>query len=203
MPRGTLNVYVSGVGGFGIGSVTRILTVASELTGKEVVGSETHGLAQRGGVVVSTLRIGGKIMGSPLIINGTADIVISLEPLEALRAMPVLRRGGTVIYNTARFQPLSVRLKQESYPSLEEIEAELRKVTYDVIPIDASARAKELGVSQAANVVLIGALVGRNALPFDMDVIRRAVKEATPERFLEANLQGLDAGRTAVLEIRT
>jgi indolepyruvate ferredoxin oxidoreductase beta subunit len=198
MSEGTLNIYTSGVGGFGIGSVTRILTVASELTGKQVVGSETHGLAQRGGVVVSTLRIGDNIVGSPLIINGTADIVVALEPLEALRAMPVLKRGGTIIYNTTTFQPLSVRLKQERYPSLEEIETELRKVTDNVIPLDASAKAKELGLSQAANVVLIGALVGKGVLPFDMEVIKRAVKEATPGRFLEANLKALEVGLDAV-----
>ncbi len=198
MSEGTLNIYVSGVGGFGIGSVTRILTVASEMTGKQVAGSETHGLAQRGGVVVSTLRIGENIMGSPLIINGTADIVVALEPLEALRAMPVLKRGGTVIYNTTSFQPLSVRLEQERYPTLEEIEAELRKVTDNVIPLDASAKAKELGLSQAANVVLLGALVGREALPFDMEVMKRAVEQSTPQRFLDANLKALKAGRDAV-----
>ncbi len=198
MAEKALNVYVCGVGGFGIGSVTKILTEAARLMGKHVAGSETHGLAQRGGVVVSTVRIGDKIEGSPLIINGSADIVIALEPLEALRAMPVLKKGGTVIYNTAGFQPLSVRIGRESSPTLEEIEAELKRVTANVIPIDASAKAKELGLSQAANVVLIGALAAAGSLPFDIGVIKRAVEKATPGRFLDANLQALEAGFAAV-----
>ena len=84
MKESTFGIYVCGVGGFGIGSVTRILSHAAQLNGLEAFGSETHGLAQRGGVVVSTLRIGKKIYGSPLIIRGSSDVVIALEPLEAV-----------------------------------------------------------------------------------------------------------------------
>ena len=110
MNDSTLSIYVSGVGGFGIGSVIRILSSAAQIKGLKAIGSETNGLAQRGGVVISTLQIGKDVTGSPLIIKGSADIVITLEPLEALRAMPYLKRQGVIIYNTQRFQPLSVRL---------------------------------------------------------------------------------------------
>jgi indolepyruvate ferredoxin oxidoreductase beta subunit len=195
----TLNVYVCGVGGFGIGSVTRILTMAAQLTGRQAIGSETHGLAQRGGVVVSTLRIGSEIMGSPLIINGAADVVIALEPLEALRALPCLKGGGTVIYNSTRFQPLSVRLGQERYPSAEDILAQLRRVTESVIPVDASGIAKRIGLAQAANVVLLGALMGTARLPFDQETMRQAVELATPARFIEANRKALEEGYQAVI----
>jgi indolepyruvate ferredoxin oxidoreductase, beta subunit len=194
MSANTLNIYVSGVGGFGIGAVTRILTQAATITGKEAIGSETHGLAQRGGTVVSTLRIGENIQGSPLIMKGTGDVVIALEPLEALRSMPYLRRGGTVVYNVARLQPLAVRIGVADYPSLEAIEAQLKRVTDKVIPVEAGTLAKELGLAQAVNVILLGVLTGRKALPFDMDTMRQAVTEVTPQRYQERNIQALERG---------
>ncbi len=194
MKESTFGIYVCGVGGFGIGSVTRILSHAAQLNGLEAFGSETHGLAQRGGVVVSTLRIGKKIYGSPLIIRGSSDVVIALEPLEALRAMPYLKRNGTIIFNTQRFQPLSVRLGMDQYPAIGSIITELVKVTEKVIAVDASQKAKELGLSESANVVLLGRLTREGALPFDMEIMKRAVKETTPPKYLDNNLKALAVG---------
>lgn len=194
MTSTALNIYVCGVGGFGIGSVTGILSKAASIKGMEAIGSETHGLAQRGGVVVSTLRIGNSLNGSPLIIKGTADIVFALEPLEALRAIPFLKTQGTVIYNTQKFQPLSVRLGLSGYPGLQEIETELLKVTDVVIPVDASAKAKELGLSESANVIMLGILTRRGLLPFEMSVMRQAVKESTPPKYVDINLKALEVG---------
>ncbi len=190
----TLGIYVCGVGGFGIGSVTRVLSQAAQLKGLEAVGSETHGLAQRGGVVVSTLRIGRNITGSPLIIRGSADIVIALEPLEALRAIPYLKRNGLIIFNTQRFQPLSVRLGVDQYPSIAAISSELAKVTDRVIPVDASLKAKELGLSESANVVLLGRLTREGVLPYDMEIMKMAVQQTTPPKYLEINLKALEVG---------
>ena len=194
MTQETLNIYAIGVGGFGIGSLTRVLSLAAQNSGLDILGSETHGLAQRGGVVTSTLRIGPDIKGSPLIIKGEADIVAALEPLEALRSMPWLKRGGLVVYNTSRIQPLGVRLKTDEYPSLESIETELKKVTDRVIPVEASLMAKDLGLSQAVNMIIIGVIARQGVLPFGMDRIEEAVKAATPERFLEVNLKALEVG---------
>ncbi len=189
-----VNIYVSGVGGFGIGAVTRILTQAATNAGWDAIGSETHGLAQRGGTVISTLRIGEHIQGSPLIVKGTADVVVALEPLEALRSMPYLRKGGTVVYNISRLQPLAVRIGAAEYPSLDAIRSELQRVTDLVYPVDAGTLAKELGLSQAVNVVLLGVLTGRGALPFDMETMRLAVTQVTPKRYLEQNLQAFERG---------
>lgn len=189
-----VGIYVCGVGGFGIGSVNRILSQAAQLNGLKAIGSETHGLAQRGGVVVSTLRIGKNLSGSPLIIRGSADIVIALEPLEALRAMPYLKRNGVVIFNTQRFQPLSVRLGMDTYPPVEAITKELTRMTQSVIPVDASMKAKELGLSESANVILLGRLTREEALPFDMVIMKKAVEKTTPPTYLEINLKALDYG---------
>ena len=190
----TLSIYVSGVGGFGIGSVIRILSSAAQIRGLKAIGSETHGLAQRGGVVISTLQIGKDVTGSPLIIKGAADIVITLEPLEALRAMPYLKRKGVIIYNTQKFQPLSVRLGSAQYPTLDNIKAELERVTDRVIPVNASAKAKELGLSESANVILLGRLTREEAIPFDIETMRQAIRETTPARYLDINLRALEVG---------
>jgi indolepyruvate ferredoxin oxidoreductase, beta subunit len=188
----SVNVYVCGVGGFGIGSVTKILTVAAELSNMKAIGSETHGLAQRGGVVISTLRIGPDVSGSPLIMKGRADIVIALEPLEALRALPFLKKDGTIIYNTQIFQPLSVRIGLANYPDSRVIRSELEKVTQNVIPVDAGAKAKELGLSESANVIILGVLTRRGALPFDLDTMRTAVLRSTPAKYSEINSRALE-----------
>ena len=193
MATDVLNIYVCGVGGFGIGSVSNILTRAASMKGIRAIGSETHGLAQRGGVVVSTIRLGENIAGSPLIMKGGADIVFALEPLEALRAIPFLKKGGTVIYNTQRFQPLSVRLGIADYPGLDEIESELRKSTDNVIPVPASDMAKKLGLSESANVIMLGILTRRGLLPFDMDTMKEAVTQSTPSKYLEVNLKALES----------
>ncbi len=194
MNDSSLSIYVSGVGGFGIGSVIRILSSAAQLIGLKAIGSETHGLAQRGGVVISTLRIGDDISGSPLIIKGSADVVIALEPLEALRAMPYLKHNGVIIYNTQKFQPLSVRLGSAQYPSLDDIKVELEKVTKRVIPVDASTKAKELGLSESVNVILLGRLTREGAVPFNMETMKKAVTETTPTRYLDINLKALEVG---------
>ena len=133
MASESLNIYIIGVGGFGTGSLSNVLATAAQLSGLEAVGSETHGLAQRGGVVVSTLRLGKGLSGSPLIIKGTADVLVALEPLEALRSLPFLRSGGTVAYNTQIIQPLGVRLGGEEYPDLADIEA-LARAAFETIP---------------------------------------------------------------------
>ena len=192
MSDAALNIYVCGVGGFGIGSVTGILSRAASIEGMGAMGSETHGLAQRGGVVVSTLRIGKSLTGSPLIIKGDADIVFALEPLEALRALPFLKANGTVIYNTQRFQPLSVRLGASRYPDRDEIESELLKVTPNVFPVDASAKAKELGLSESANVIMLGILTRKGCLPFEMETMCEAVRQVTPRKYIEINLKALE-----------
>jgi indolepyruvate ferredoxin oxidoreductase beta subunit len=189
-----VRIYCIGVGGFGIGALSNILAKAAQIAGLECLGSETHGLAQRGGTVVSTLIVGKNLTGSPLLIQGTADIVAALEPIEALRGMPMLRPGGVMIYNTSCIQPLGVRLRNEKYPGLDEIHQELSRITDRVIPVDASQKAKELGFAQASNVVLLGALLKQDALPFGKEEMIAAIKELTPPRFHEVNLKALESG---------
>ena len=121
------NIYLTGVGGQGIGLLTEILIRAADHASLGVKGVDTHGLAQRGGVVVSQLRIGDNVY-SPLIPKGEADMVIGLERHETLRAMNLfLRDGGTVIYYNAVWQPLEVRLNEAEEISEEVISEQCRK----------------------------------------------------------------------------
>jgi indolepyruvate ferredoxin oxidoreductase beta subunit len=189
-----IGIYCIGVGGFGIGALSNVLSRAAQIAGLESLGSETHGLAQRGGTVVSTIFVGKGLSGSPLMIEGSADIVIALEPLEALRAMTMVKPGGAIIYNTGRILPSEVRLRQEEYPGLEAIESELKRAAEQVIPVQASAIAKKLGFSQASNMVILGILTRKGLLPFGLDAIKEAVQDLTPQRFHEVNFKALEAG---------
>ena len=115
------NIYLTGVGGQGIGLISEIILRAADHAGHPVKGVDTHGLAQRGGIVVSQIRIGEKIH-TPLIPRGQADLVVALERHEALRAIAgALKNGGTLVYYNTVWQPLPVRLNQDKEVSEEMI----------------------------------------------------------------------------------
>lgn len=123
----TFNIHLTGVGGQGIGLLSEVILRAADHAGHDVKGVDTHGLAQRGGIVVSQIRI-GKTVFSPLIPAGTADLVIALERHEALRGLNgMLRDGGVLIYYNTVWQPLEVRLGQAGEAGLEVIAAECAK----------------------------------------------------------------------------
>ncbi len=119
----TYNVYMCGVGGQGIGVLSEVMVSSCLKAGLNVKSVDTHGLAQRGGIVVSHLRIGARLF-TPRIEPGTADLVIALERLEALRAaVNQLRPGGTVVYYDSEMQPIHVRLGRFNYPAAADVEA--------------------------------------------------------------------------------
>lgn len=120
------DIYVIGVGGQGIGLLSETLIRAADYAGREVRGADTHGLAQRGGMVASHVRIGAGAH-SPLVMTGQAEMVVALERHEALRGMNLyLKDGGTLVYYDAVWQPLNVRLKKEPAVAAETIAAECR-----------------------------------------------------------------------------
>ncbi|MBN2156559.1 MAG: indolepyruvate oxidoreductase subunit beta [Candidatus Lokiarchaeota archaeon] len=197
MSKDRLKVHISGMGGQGVGATSRILTYASQLAGLSVSSMETHGLAQRGGVVVSDIAIGyGR--ESPLCANGEADVLLTLEALEALRSMVKLRKDGIAVVNTTKYQPLSVRISrgEVKYPTLEEIKQELKKRTPNVIMVDADKTARNLGISLAMNVVLIGALCANtDILPFTEEQLKEAIKAKIPQKFVGVNMAAFSKGK--------
>ncbi len=188
-----LNVVISGVGGQGNVKAAQILGAAAVRAGYRVRVSDVYGIAQRGGPVLSHIRLGEEIYAS-LVEEHKADVVLGFEPMEALRAVAkFLRVGGLVIVNTRPVYPVEVNIGKAVYPDINEILSLISKVAGSVITLDATQVAKDSGIPIASNIVMLGVLAGSGALPFSVELLRYAIKENIP-RFLEENLKAFDAG---------
>ncbi|MCQ5373418.1 MAG: indolepyruvate ferredoxin oxidoreductase subunit beta [Candidatus Methanomethylicia archaeon] len=193
MGKSEINIVISGVGGQGNVKAAQILGAAAIKAGYRVRISDVYGIAQRGGPVVSHIRIGEEIYGF-LVEENKADIVLGFEPMEALRAVAkFLRVGGLVIVNTRPIYPVEVNIGKAAYPNIGEILSTISKVAGSVITLDAAEVAKDSGIPIASNIVMLGVLAGSGALPFEAELLRDAIKENIP-RFLEENLRAFEAG---------
>jgi indolepyruvate ferredoxin oxidoreductase beta subunit len=188
-----LNIILAGVGGQGNVRGAQILGIAAVRAGYKARVSDVYGIAQRGGPVLSHVRIGREIYGS-MVEEHRADIVVGLEPMEALRATSrFLKPGGTVILSTRPIYPVEVNTGKASYPKLEDILAVIGKVSRKIVTLDATKVAEEAGIPIAANIVVLGILAGLGVLSFSESVLKEAIKENIP-RALEQNLKAFDAG---------
>jgi indolepyruvate ferredoxin oxidoreductase beta subunit len=180
----TLNIVLCGLGGQGILFMTKVLAESSLEKGFRVLGAETHGMAQRGGSVVSHLRIGD--VESSLVRAGGADIVLALDGQEGFRNLAFLRPGGRLYANAA----------DGALPG-KEVNDYLEKlgITYRSVP--AGIEAMKLGAPKGTNLFLLGFYSAFESVPADSDELRRTIERITPERFLEANLKVFDAGLEA------
>ncbi len=169
------DIMISGVGGQGILLTTHLIGTAAIAQGMKVLGAETHGMAQRGGSVVSHLRI-GEVHG-PLIPKGSADFLISFEPLEAARTYPFLKDGCRCVVNAAPVPPVGAKKDVGTYPDVGEMLAALMEFA-EVYPIDATELAKKAGSPLTLNVVLLGAASACEGFPVD----EAALKEAKRSR---------------------
>jgi len=185
-------VVVAGVGGQGVLLAARILGEAAMAEGHSVWVGEVHGMAQRGGSVVATVRIGD--FWGPLIKPGRADALVALELAEALRYREYLGSRSIAIVGTRRIPPLPVSVGEAVYPSTEEILDALREVAGTVIVLDAVSIARSAGTGQAENMVLLGALVGAGALPLRAESLLDAASRLLPAGSLEANRRAFAAG---------
>lgn len=188
----TINILLVGVGGQGTILASKILAEVTMMQGHDVKMSEIHGMAQRGGSVVTQVRIGDKIYG-PVIDEGDADYIVAFEKLEALRWVHYLRPGGSVVVNNQQIDPMTVITGQFTYPP--EILETLLERAGDVVIIDALQIAREAGNIKAVNVVLLGTLARRMEIPTSdwHEAIRRTVAPA----FLSLNIAAFNAGLTA------
>jgi len=197
MEQKPIKIHITGMGGQGIGSTSRILAHAAKIAGVTVASMETHGLAQRGGVVVSDLAVGFDPSETPICNSGEADILIALESIEAARSLPLLRPNGIVIVNSTAYQPLTVRISHGKvpYPSLLQIREELLRRTSKVLMVSAAEDSKAIGLSQTMNVILLGALVANTTLlPFSKAQLLQAILMQVPERYHEANMLAFQKG---------
>ena len=184
------NVLLAGVGGQGILLASEIMSEALMLAGHDVKKAEVHGMAQRGGSVVSHVRYGKQVL-SPTIADGTADVLFGFELLETCRYLPLLKKGGQVIVNNVRIAPPSVALGQQEYP--EDIPGLIRSRVDDVHVVNGMELAEQAGDMRTVNVVLIGAL--SLYLDLDKELWIKAIKAMVPERFLDLNLRAFELGR--------
>ncbi|WP_456467889.1 indolepyruvate ferredoxin oxidoreductase subunit beta [Archaeoglobus sp.] len=187
-----LNVVIVGVGGQGALTTSGILARAAMKAGLNVITAETHGMAQRGGSVEVHVRIGD--VKAPLIPEGKADVMIALEPSEALRYSKFLNSKSIVILNTKKIIPPSVTAGTGTYPELDEILTELRKITPRVIAVNASEIAEKAGNILATNVVVIGMLLGYFPMPFKIEHVEEVIREVMPDKIVDLNLRALKMG---------
>lgn len=178
------NIYLIGVGGQGIGLMGEVMMRVCLGAGYSVRGCDTHGLAQRGGLVQTHIRLGDGVR-TPRITPGTADLVLALERLEALRGITtMLRDGGTCIYYDTEYQPIHVRMGKNSYPSVEDVSAAARRrnVHLEHVQLD-------LPDPRMQNIALFGRLASLNVIPgITGEIIEQEIRNVVPAHALESNL---------------
>ena len=184
----TKNIMIVGVGGQGSLLASKLLGRLFMNKGYDVKVSEVHGMSQRGGDVQSNLRLSDQPIASDLIPLGQADLIISLEPMEALRYLPYLKKDGWLVTNSQPF------INIPNYPEMGNVNEELEKLPHKVV-LDVEAIAKEVGSVRAANIVMLGAAAPFIGIEYDKiaDGIRR-IFGRKGEEIVEMNLKALKAG---------
>jgi indolepyruvate ferredoxin oxidoreductase beta subunit len=191
--KNEINIIICGVGGQGVVLMSELLGNAAVRGNVAVKGSEVLGMAQRGGSVFSNLRLGGDVI-APMTPDGRCDVLIAVEPSEALRNIQYLAKNSVAVLNTTTVMPYTVYLGQSGYPTQEEIIKKLREVTNRIITLDASGLAKEAGSLQAANVVMLGALFGTGLMPIKDETAKEAILSRFKAKVGEINIKAFDLG---------
>lgn len=183
------NILIVGVGGQGTLLASRVLGNYAVLTGNDCKLSEVHGMSQRGGSVVTHVRMGEKVL-SPIVSAGDADIVIAFEKLEAMRFRHFLKPDGFMVVNDQEIMPMPVITGAREYPH--GIIDDMRKEGINMLVIDAAKIAVECGNVKVANTVMLGALAKN--LGFKFEDIKQALVMTVPAKFLDVNLIALERG---------
>jgi indolepyruvate ferredoxin oxidoreductase beta subunit len=186
------NIVLAGVGGQGVLLLAEILGNTAVEDGLNVRVSEIHGMAQRGGAVVSDVRIGEKAL-APTVLEGSADVIVGLEPMEALRNIKYASQKTLILMNTAATKPGATSLSIV-YPSLEAILEKIRAFTRSIITVDATDMAKTLGNVTVQNIVMLGALAAAGKLPLELETLRSNIRASVSKRYVEINLRAFEAG---------
>ena len=185
----TKSIILVGVGGQGTITTSSILAKGLIARGYDVKMSEIHGMSQRGGTVVTQIKYGDKVY-SPIIGEGDADLIVSFEKVEALRALPYLKEGGTIVTDDREIFPMPVLTGAAEYP--ENALDKLKETGVRVVVVQAAKAAQQLGNVKAQNIVLLGALVKQLQLT-DIDW-RSIIESSFPEKLVDLNLKAFEAG---------
>lgn len=185
----TTNILIVGVGGQGTILASKVIAGVALRKGLDIKVSEIHGMAQRGGSVVTQVRFGEEV-NAPTITEGTADVILAFEKLEALRWLHYLREEGTVIVNTQELYPLPVLTGNAEYPG--DIPDRIRSKVHRIIEVDAAEIAARCGSPKVVNTVLMGVLAG--LLDSDLETWREIIRETVPPRTIDVNLAAFNEG---------
>jgi len=190
------NIVLTGVGGQGVLTLGMIIAEAALKQGYDVRTTELHGLAQRGGSIPFHIRFGKK-MYTPLVLEGEADVIMSLEPLEALRSSYYgsKQHKTKILIDNDPVVPLSVSVLGETYPSMEEIKNNLKDFSEKVFVLNASEIVKkETGSEIAANIYLLGYAISKGLIPLKEKFVLEAMEEIAPKYF-EVNKKIFELGK--------
>ena len=194
-------MVLAGVGGQGILLAAEIIGTAAVKDKLNVRVSEIHGMAQRGGSVVSTVRIGERVMAST-VVDGQADLLLGFEQLETLRTLNYASEKTTVVMSDERIPPTELAAKNVEYPSIKEIRKKIRLFSKTVSIIEAKSLAQNCGNRVALNTVLVGAAAGTGKMPVRKQSLIEGLKELVPPRHLELNVKAFEAGYDSMKRLR-
>ncbi|MBU1158757.1 MAG: indolepyruvate oxidoreductase subunit beta [Candidatus Thermoplasmatota archaeon] len=199
MEKGVFSIYMAGVGGQGLVLLSNVIGSACAKAGIRALTGEQHGLSQRSGSINVHMRIGQNIR-SPLIPIGGADVLLSLEALEALRYVEYLQQGGVVLMNSRIQHPIAetalhVKDKSATYFSVDEVRNRLSQVTDKIAIIDALALGRDAGNPMTENIIMLGALSVIEAFPVPEKSIRESIAENVPKKAVDANLKAFEQGK--------
>ncbi|HDM67003.1 MAG TPA: indolepyruvate ferredoxin oxidoreductase subunit beta [Thermoplasmatales archaeon] len=192
------SIVLVGVGGQGVITAANILGKAAVKADMNVYTSEVHGMAQRGGSVYCTVRIGD--VSSPLVARGSADALLGMEPVETLRYINYAGRQTKIITDTTPVIPFTVTIGGETYPRLEDVLEEL-EVHAELYTIDALSLAKKAGAAITKNIVMLGALAAVDILPFPSEVLLETILDTVPDKYREVNEKAFKEGLKAIKEV--
>lgn len=188
-----INILLAGVGGQGTVLAAKVLAQAAQNNGWKVRTAETIGMAQRGGSVVSHVRMGneGELVHAPLLALQSADVVIAFEPAEAARVLPYLKPNGLVVTAQTAVQPVTAALSKEPYRASDVI-AGLQEQVERLVVVDGEALTQQVGSRKALNTILLAKAVQAADLGISLDDLRAAIEVCVKERFVPLNLKAIE-----------
>ncbi len=190
-------VQIVGVGGQGVLMASNVLGNAAMNAGYRLMMSEVHGMAQRGGSVLSTVRFGDEVY-SPLEAVGGADLIMGFEPAETVRSLNLGNEDTVILMNVDPVLPSMVAAGFEEYPPVESLVDAVKSVSKHVVTIDATEIAIAAGKAVAANAVMIGAMAAMEGFPLSEEQLREALIAQVPEKFRDLNIDAFERGYKAV-----
>jgi indolepyruvate ferredoxin oxidoreductase beta subunit len=189
----TVNIAITGVGGQGVLTLAEILAKAALECGFNVRVGEIHGMAQRGGHVVCTVRVGKNAKG-PIVDLGSAHLLVGFEPLETLREIQLVKEDGCVLMSSHVQYPVAVSMGQAEYPNHDEMIKIMKGYTDKIVEFDALKLAAEAGSTRALNMVMLGAIIGTGLLPITEETAMDVVRKAFPKKFEKINITATKLG---------